>query len=118
VMTGRCSLSDYWQVDASIDPTDSGGPLFDIDGKVIGMKQLINGMKRGLVFAIPINMAKEIGNELIAGHKIVRPWLGIRIETLGDDSSMRDLFKGVDKGVIVRTIEADAPASKSDLRPF
>src|SRR5207249_3826339 len=40
------------------------------------------------------------------------------IETLGDDSSMRDLFKGVDKGVIVRTIEADAPASKSDLRPF
>ncbi|MEP6810123.1 MAG: PDZ domain-containing protein, partial [Chthoniobacterales bacterium] len=48
----------------------------------------------------------------------IRPWLGIRIETLGDDSSIRELFKGLDKGVVVRTVEADAPAYKSDLRPF
>src|SRR5207249_2771628 len=96
----------------------SGGPLCDIDGKVIGMNTLINGLNRGLGFAIPINMAKEIGTELIAGHKIVRPWLGIRIESLGDDPSIRELFKGLDKGVVVRTIEADAPANKSDLRPF
>ena len=75
-------------------------------------------MNRGLGFAIPINMAKEIGAELVAGHKIVRPWLGIRIETLGDDPTIQDLFKGADKGVVVRTIEADAPASRSDLRPF
>jgi serine protease Do len=85
---------------------------------VIGMNTLINGMNRGLGFAIPINLAKEIGAELVAGHKIMRPWLGIRIETLGDDPAIRDLFKGADKGVVVRTIEADAPASKSDLRPF
>ena len=81
------------------------------------MNTLINGINRGLGFAIPINMAKEVGNELIAGHKIVRPWLGIRIETLGDDASIRDMFKGIDKGVVVRTIEADAPAYKSNLRP-
>jgi Do/DeqQ family serine protease len=112
------SISDYLQTDASINPGNSGGPLCDIDGKVIGMNTLINGMNRGLGFAIPINMAKEIGAELIAGHKIVRPWLGIRIETLGDDPSIRDLFKGADKGVVVRTVEADAPAYKSDLRPF
>jgi serine protease Do len=112
------SISDYLQTDASINPGNSGGPLCDIDGKVIGMNTLINGLNRGLGFAIPINMVKEIGTELIAGHKIVRPWLGIRIETLGDDPSVRDLFKGVDKGVIVRTIEAEAPASKSELRPF
>jgi serine protease Do len=116
--TGGYSISDYLQTDASINPGNSGGPLCDIDGKVIGMNTLINGMNRGLGFAIPINMAKEIGAELIAGHKIARPWLGIRIETLGEDPATRDLFKGVDKGVIVRTIEADAPASKSDLRPF
>jgi S1-C subfamily serine protease len=48
----------------------------------------------------------------------MRPWLGIRIETLGDDPTIRDLFKGADKGVVVRTIEADAPSSKSDLKPF
>src|SRR5947209_13476313 len=116
--TSGYSISDYLQTDASINPGNSGGPLCDIDGKVIGMNTLINGINRGLGFAIPINMAKEIGNELIAGRKIVRPWLGIRIETLGDDPAIRDLFKGIDKGVVVRTIEADAPAYKSDLRPF
>jgi S1-C subfamily serine protease len=118
LQTGGYSISDYLQTDASINPGNSGGPLCDIDGKVIGMNTLINGMNRGLGFAIPINMAKEIGAELVAGHKIVRPWLGIRIETVGDDPTIRDLFKGADKGVVVRTIEADAPASKSDLRPF
>ena len=118
LQTGAYSISDYLQTDASINPGNSGGPLCDIDGKVIGMNTLINGMNRGLGFAIPSNMAKEIGAELIAGHKIMRPWLGIRIETLGDDPDLRDLFKGADKGVVVRTIEADAPAAKSDLRPF
>ena len=118
LQTSGYSISDYLQTDASINPGNSGGPLCDIDGKVIGMNTLINGMNRGLGFAIPINMAKDIGGELIAGRKIVRPWLGIRIETVGDDPTIRDLFKGADKGVVVRTIEADAPASKSDLRPF
>jgi Do/DeqQ family serine protease len=118
LQTGGYSISDYLQTDASINPGNSGGPLCDIDGKVVGMNTLINGMNRGLGFAIPINMAKEIGAELVAGHKIVRPWLGIRIETLGDDPAIRDLFKGADKGVVVRTIEADAPASKTNLRPF
>jgi serine protease Do len=115
--TSGYSISDYLQTDASINPGNSGGPLCDIDGRVIGMNTLINGINRGLGFAIPINMAREIGDELIAGRKIMRPWLGIRIETLGDDPSIRDLFKGIDKGVVVRRIEADAPAYKSDLQP-
>jgi len=116
--TGGYSISDYLQTDASINPGNSGGPLCDIDGKVVGMNTLINGLNRGLGFAIPSNLTNEIGQQLIAGHKIVRPWLGIRIESLGDDPAIRDLFKGIDKGVVVRTIEADAPAYKSDLRPF
>jgi serine protease Do len=117
-VTGGYAISDYIQTDASINPGNSGGPLCDIDGRVIGVNTLINGLNRGLGFAIPINMAKDIATELIAGHKIMRPWLGIRIETLGDDPGVRDLFKGVDKGVVVRTIEGDAPAAKSELRPF
>jgi Do/DeqQ family serine protease len=116
--TGGYSISDYLQTDASINPGNSGGPLCDIDGKVIGMNTLINGLNRGLGFAIPSNLVNEIGQQLVAGNKIIRPWLGIRIETLGDDSSIRDLFKGVERGVVVRTIEADAPAYKSNLRPF
>ena len=116
--TSGYNIADYLQTDTSINPGNSGGPLCDIDGKVVGMNTLINGLNRGLGFAIPSNLVSEIGQQLIAGHKIIRPWLGIRIETLGDDSSIRELFKGVDKGVVVRTIEADAPAYKSDLRPF
>jgi Do/DeqQ family serine protease len=118
IATGGYSISDYLQTDASINPGNSGGPLCDIDGKVVGMNTLINGLNRGLGFAIPSNLTNEIGQQLIAGHKILRPWLGIRIESLGDDPSIRDLFKGLDKGVVVRTIEADAPAYRSDLRPF
>ncbi len=116
--TGGYNIADYLQTDTSINPGNSGGPLCDIDGKVVGMNTLINGLNRGLGFAIPSNLVNDIGQQLIAGNKIVRPWLGIRIETLGEDSSIRDLFKGVEKGVVVRTIEADAPAYKSELRPF
>ncbi len=116
--TGGYNIADYLQTDTSINPGNSGGPLCDIDGKVVGMNTLINGLNRGLGFAIPSNLVNDIGTQLIAGNKIVRPWLGIRIETLGDDSAIRDLFKGIEKGVVVRTIEADAPAYKSELRPF
>src|SRR5436190_19693893 len=116
--TGGYSISDYLQTDASINPGNSGGPLCDIDGKVIGMNTLINGLNRGLGFAIPSNLANEIGQQLVSGQQIVRPWLGIRIESVGDNPNTRDLLKGIDKGVVVRTIEADAPANKSDLRPF
>jgi serine protease Do len=118
ISNGGYSITDFIQTDASINPGNSGGPLCDIDGRVVGMNTLINGLNRGLGFAIPINLANEIGQQLIAGQRIMRPWLGIRIETLGENESLRDLFKGIDKGVVVRTIEADAPAYKSDLRPF
>nr|MDQ6940571.1 trypsin-like peptidase domain-containing protein [Verrucomicrobiota bacterium] len=67
------SISDYIQTDASINPGNSGGPLCDIDGKVIGMNTLINGINRGLGFAIPINLANEIGQQLMEGKKITRP---------------------------------------------
>jgi len=82
------------------------------------MNTLINGLNRGLGFAIPINLANEIGQQLVAGKKIARPWLGIEIRTLSDFVAVRELLQGVDKGVVVRTIVADAPANKSDLRPF
>src|SRR5438046_1965485 len=90
----------------------------EFPAKVSGMNTLSNGLNRGLGFAIPSNLANEIGQQLVAGKKIARPWLGIRIESVGDNPNTRDLLKGIDKGVVVRTIEADAPANKSDLRPF
>lgn len=119
---GRSNLTntayeDYIQTDAFINPGNSGGPLFDVDGKVIGMNTLINGIGRGLAFAIPSNMLREVGDQLIESGKVLRPWLGIRIETLGDNPQLAAQFPGIDKGVIVETIEMNAPANKSDLRP-
>ena len=107
---------DYIQTDAAINPGNSGGPLCDIDGRVIGVNTLIHGLNRGLGFAISSNLARQISEQLIASGKIVRPWLGIIIESLGDQNRA-EVFKGVEKGVVVRTIQADTPASKSDLRP-
>jgi serine protease Do len=107
---------DYIQTDAAINPGNSGGPLCDIDGNVIGMNTLIHGLNRGLGFAISSNLAKQVSDQLIASGKIIRPWLGIIIESL-NDQNRAEVFKGVDKGVVVRTIQADTPAAKSDLRP-
>jgi len=113
--TNNYAISDYIQTDASINPGNSGGPLCDIDGTVVGMNTLINGLNRGLGFAIPINMIKEISGELIAGHKIVRPWLGVAIQTLGENELVRDFLKTTEKGVFIGTIVHDAPASKTRL---
>ena len=107
---------DYIQTDAAINPGNSGGPLCDIDSKVIGMNTLIHGLNRGLGFAISSNLAQQVSDQLISSGRIVRPWLGIIIESL-TEQNRGDLFKGVDKGVLVRTIQADTPAAKSDLRP-
>lgn len=108
---------DYIQTDAFINPGNSGGPLFDVEGRVVGMNTLINGIGRGLAFAIPANMLADISGQLIATGRVQRPWLGIRIETLAENAELRARVTGIDKGIVVRTIEANAPAYKSDLRP-
>jgi S1-C subfamily serine protease len=110
-------LEDYIQTDAFINPGNSGGPLFDVEGKVVGMNTLINGIGRGLAFAIPSRMLEDVGRQLIATGKVQRPWLGIRIDTLTDKSSLQGHFSGIEHGVVVDTIEANAPAYKTDLRP-
>jgi len=118
---GRSGLTsttyeDYIQTDSFVNPGDSGGPVFDVDGKVIGMNTLINGIGRKLTFAIPSNMVKDIGNQLITTGKIVRPWLGIGIRTLSDEPSLGEFIKGIDHGVVVNAITGGAPAYNSDLR--
>lgn len=107
---------DYIQTDAFINPGNSGGPLFDVEGRIIGMNTLINGIGRGLAFAIPSGMLQEVSQQLIARGRVQRPWLGIRMETLGENSALREYISGVDHGVVVETIEADSPAYHSDLR--
>lgn len=111
------TYEEYIQTDASINPGNSGGPLIDIQGRVLGMNTLINGINRGLGFAIPSSMLREVGDALIRDGKVTRPWLGIRIETLSESAELREHFRGVDRGVVVQTIEPETPAYRSELRP-
>lgn len=119
---GMAAYEDYIQTDASINPGNSGGPLLDLDGHVIGMNTLINGLNRGLGFAIPSNMLREIGGQLVKNGRIQRPYLGIGIQTLteADAATRGDAAvgsAGVRKGVVVTSVVEGAPAARGDLRP-
>lgn len=103
------------QTDASINPGNSGGPLSDIDGRVVGVNTLISGMNRGLGFAIPINVAKSIADQLADDGRVRRPWLGIAIAGIEEIPELRRVFPDVARGVLVRNIEPGAPAQSSDL---
>ncbi len=113
------NYEDFIQTDASINPGNSGGPLVNLDGKVMGMNTLINGQNRGLGFAIPSNMLREVGDQLIHMGRMIRPHIGVRIMSLGEDTVERygTIFNGVKRGAIVDTILSDTPAFRSDLRP-
>src|SRR5882724_1005517 len=108
---------EFIQTDANINPGNSGGPLINIEGEVIGVNTLIRGMRTGIGFAIPINLAKEVADKLITEGKFTRSWLGIVILSYREYSGFNDLVKGVQDGVVVKEIAADGPASKSGLRP-
>ena len=114
---GASMDQDFIQTDALINPGNSGGPLVNIEGEVIGINTLIEGLHSGIGFAIPSNLAREVSDELIARGKFTRPWLGVAIQGFRDDPDLRELIKGVDDGVVVSRIMPDGPAAKSDLRP-
>ncbi len=113
---GSAVYEDYLQTDTAINPGNSGGPLCDLDGRVVGVNTLINGLSRGLSFAIPSRLARAVSDELIANGRVVRPWLGIRIQTLSEEPDLQRML-GRNQGVVVQTIEPGAPAARSKLRP-
>jgi serine protease Do len=115
-LTNSRSYEEYIQTDASINPGNSGGPLCDIDGRVIGVNTLIYRMNRGLGFAIPINLAKEVSSQLVSRGRVSRPWLGIEIVGIEESEALQRYFPDVQKGVVVNGIEPGTPASSSDLR--
>ncbi len=110
------NYEEYIQTDASINPGNSGGPLCDIDGKVVGVNTLIAGMNRGLGFAVPVNMVKNVSGQLMASGRVSRPWLGIVIKGIEESVPLQNYFSGLEKGVVVEQIEANTPAYSSELR--
>ncbi len=111
---GTGTYEDFIQTDASINPGNSGGPLINIDGEVIGINAMIIQPGTGIGFAIPINMAKQILNDLIKQGKVVRPWLGISVQDL--TSEMIEHFKIKEKdGVLIGQVYPGTGAEKAGL---
>jgi len=111
---GTGTYEDFVQTDASINPGNSGGPLINIDGEVIGINAMIIQPGTGIGFAIPINMAKQILNDLIKTGKVVRPWLGISVQDLTPE--IAEHFKAKEKeGVLIGQVYQGTDAEKAGL---
>ena len=79
---GNQTLNNLIQTDAAINPGNSGGPLLDADGNVVGVNTAIAANSSGIGFAIPIDIARPIMEQAVAGEKLSRPYLGIRYVTI------------------------------------
>ncbi len=110
---------DYLQVDAAINRGNSGGPLFDMNGKVIGVNTAIlstSGGNIGLGFAIPSEQAQMIVADLLDDGKVERGWIGVSIQPV--DRGIADSL-GLDgaKGALVAEVMPDSPAKAAGLKP-
>ena len=115
---GSGPYDNFLQTDASIHPGNSGGPLIDTRGRLIGINTAVSNEGAGIGFAIPINLAKDVVKELIAYGKTRRPWLGIvgkNILSQDDIEAGGPVISGV-TGIIVSNLIVDAPANKAGLR--
>jgi serine protease Do len=111
------NYDDFLQTDASINPGNSGGPLFNTAGQVIGINTAIysrTGTNAGIGFAIPVNLAKHVMDQLKAHGKVVRGWLGVEIQEVTPELAQSfGLAKA--EGALVASIDKDGPAAKSGL---
>jgi len=110
---GLNPIENFIQTDAAINPGNSGGPLCDIHGRVIGINTAIVRNAQGLGFAVPINIAKKVMNDLLKYGKVIRGWLGVYIEDVSPELAKKF---GVKKGVLVTRVIKDSPAEKGGLK--
>ncbi len=114
---GTGPYDNFLQTDAAIHPGNSGGPLLDVRGRVIGINTAISAEGPGIGFAIPMNLVKRVIRDLKTHGKVIRPWLGIVGKNI---LSRDDIEKVVDPsgvfGVIVTNLIIDGPAYKSGMK--
>ena len=112
------NYDDFIQTDASINPGNSGGPLFNAKGQVIGINTAIyssTGSNAGIGFAIPIDIAKQVMQQLKEHGKVVRGWLGVEIQEVTPDLAQSfNLPKP--EGALVANVEKEGPALKSGIQ--
>ncbi len=108
----------FIQTDAAVNPGNSGGPLLNIRGQVVGINAAIQsqtGGYQGISFAIPINIAKQVATQLISHGSIVRGFIGINIMPV-DDVTRKALGLSSDEGVMVAGVESKGPADKAGIK--
>ncbi len=120
--TGRAlpneSYVPFIQTDVAINPGNSGGPLFNLDGEVIGINSQIysrTGSFMGLSFAIPIELAMDVANQIRQSGTVTRGWLGVIIQEVTMELA-QTFDMDVAHGALVTRILADSPASQSALQ--
>ena len=114
---------DYIQTDASINPGNSGGPLFNAKGEVVGVNTAIfspgrmggqTGFNIGIGFAIPVNIVKDIIDQLHKDGKVTRGWLGVLIQSVTPDI-MESMALKKQAGALVADVVADSPAKRAGI---
>jgi serine protease Do len=112
---------DFLQTDAAINRGNSGGPMFNMDGEVIGINTAIyspSGGSIGIGFAIPSNLAKQVAAELVRepDHTVHRGWLGVRIQAVTDEIA-ESLGLDKPKGALVASVNDNGPAQNGGIQP-
>lgn len=110
---------DFIQTDASINRGNSGGPMFNMQGEVIGVNTAIfspTGGSVGIGFAVPSNLAKNVVAQLIKYGQTRRGWLGVRIQDVTPEIAERFGLKGRARGALVSSLTPDSPAQKAGMQ--
>lgn len=109
---------DYLQIDAAVNRGNSGGPSFDLDGKVVGVNTAIfspSGGNVGIAFDLPAALVREVVTQLKTTGTVDRGWLGVVIQNVSDDIADSIGMKEA-KGAMITKVTEDGPAAKQDLK--
>ena len=110
------TIDNVLQTDAALNPGNSGGPLIDTSGEVVGINTAIISGAQGMSFAIDINTAKEVANQLIKFGKVKKAWLGLLIQEIEIHPRIRNFHHlDNDKGLLIIGVEENSPASHAQL---
>jgi serine protease Do len=115
---GIVDFEDFIQTDAAINPGNSGGALVNLRGELVGVNTAIatrNGFYQGVGFAIPVNMARKVMDDLLNRGKVVRGWLGVQIQSLDEDLAT-GLGLDSKRGVVINDLTAGGPAERAGLK--
>lgn len=115
---GAGPYDDFLQTDAPVNPGNSGGPLVDLRGRVVGINTAVSADGPGIGFSLPANVAKAVVQELLAKGKVARPYAGILLKPAprDQDAGRYDLTSGGMSGVIVENLVQDGPAHRSGIK--